>query len=119
MRPSGPAGDGPLAELVTLLKGKVKESGNPAYAREYRLALAAQAQQQASRPAEVNPVDGPEWVEFREALHDWLEAEDPTDELTGRFRRFLRDRELLQSMPDDQRAEVKAAIVRAGERLEP
>jgi hypothetical protein len=64
----------PLADLVALMRERAATSGNPAYAREYRLALAAW---EAERPPDVlppwDPHTDPEWVGLREAIVAALE----------------------------------------------
>ena len=57
-------GEDPLAELVASLRSAALRGGDPSAAREYRLALAAQAAQGHTAPPR-RFVDEPEWIHLR------------------------------------------------------
>jgi transposase-like protein len=62
-----------LDELVASLSARVREGGNPAHARELRLALIAQAEWRASLPGSAPDLAiSEEWIELRVALREAL-----------------------------------------------
>jgi hypothetical protein len=76
-----------LAELVTVLREKARVSGNPGFAAQLRLALAAQERWRlAQRPVESEDarvarlVETRDWADFRQMLWEWLEARGLGDE---------------------------------------
>lgn len=96
---------GPDAEsldaLVALLKTRVRETNNPAFSRELRLALQAQAEAKASIPLEPVPLETtPEWIELREALVAFFGDQDPSGRLDRRFGDWLIRRGLADGEPE-------------------
>lgn len=65
--PSTANGLDPLDELVTSLRDSALGSPNAGFAREYRLALLAQAERSAERPA-YDVLRDPEWLRLRRLL---------------------------------------------------
>jgi hypothetical protein len=76
----------PLADLVAMLRARAFSSSNPAAAREYRLALAAQAAQRSAAPA-YQVLEDPEFIRVRDII---LAATAPYPEVHGAIADALR-----------------------------
>lgn len=62
----------PLHELVVALRGRAL-AGDPGLAREYRLALAAQADERHAAPPRTDLASEPEWIALRTLMLQALE----------------------------------------------
>lgn len=66
-----PAPKDPLDELLETLRGRALEGRDASVVREYRLALALQAQRRAERPI-YNVLADPEWIRLRSIILEVL-----------------------------------------------
>jgi hypothetical protein len=79
-----------LDELVSTLSARVRDGGNPAHARELRLALVAQAEWKAGLPASAPDLaTTQDWIELRGAirvaLEPYPEAQDAVNDAVQRL----------------------------------